>query len=40
MLLKLRLILALKQQFAKHINGKSQTNQYLKSNLLFLQRSN
>ena len=38
MLFVLSLVPALKQQFNKLINGKSQTNRDQKSNLLFLQR--
>ena len=40
MLFVLSLVPALKQQFSKLINGKSQTNTDQKSNLLFLQRHN
>ena len=45
MFLALNLVLTKKQKFGKcnssieHINGKSQTNKYWKSNLLFLQRT-
>ena len=38
MLFVLSLVPALKQEFNKLINGKSQTNRDQKSNLLFLQR--
>ena len=40
MLFVLSLVSALKQQFNKLINGKSQTNRDQKLNLLFLQRHN
>ena len=40
MLVVLRFVPALKQQFNELINGKSQTNRDQKLNLLFLQRHN